>query len=81
MSENDTIPQRNRGGEEGEWAGGYYPSSPLLFVHAAAIPSLQVASQIMLLTREPLINTSADNLASHTSILVGGRLISGADIR
>lgn len=31
------------------------------------------------LTYVPLINTSADKLASHTSILVSGRLISGAD--
>lgn len=31
------------------------------------------------LTYVPLINTSADKLASHTSILVWGRLISGAD--
>lgn len=30
------------------------------------------------LTYVPLINTSADKLASHTSILVWGRLISGA---
>ena len=72
-------------------ARDYYPSSPLLFVlvqwAAAALGmllslSLSLSPQSCItnngLTCVPLINTSANKLASHTSILVWGRLISGA---